>query len=100
VTQLHDAFVGHALERHDSIGCSETRSLGAQSVLNTRIPVWLFTLMELGQPEFCLLYYYYYVLLRHNGGKTEHSSSVGNESVPIQLAQCWFPGLAISSAKI
>jgi len=23
-----------------------------------------------------------------------------NESVPIQLAQCWFPGLAISSAKI
>jgi len=26
--------------------------------------------------------------------------SVGNESVPIQLAQCRFPGLAISSAKI
>ena len=25
---------------------------------------------------------------------------VGNESVPIQLAQCRFPGLAISSAKI
>jgi len=23
-----------------------------------------------------------------------------NESVPIQLAQCWFPGLAISNAKI
>ena len=23
-----------------------------------------------------------------------------NESVPIQLAQCWLPGLAISSAKI
>jgi len=23
----------------------------------------------------------------------------GNESVPIQLAQCWFPGLAISNAK-
>jgi len=23
-----------------------------------------------------------------------------NESVPIQLAQCWFSGLAISSAKI
>jgi len=23
-----------------------------------------------------------------------------NESVPIQLAQCWFPGLAVSSAKI
>jgi len=27
-------------------------------------------------------------------------SLVGNESVPIQLAQCWFPGLAISNAKI
>jgi len=23
----------------------------------------------------------------------------GNESVPIQLAQCWFPGLAIINAK-
>ena len=26
--------------------------------------------------------------------------AIGNESVPIQLAQCWFTGLAISSAKI
>jgi len=25
---------------------------------------------------------------------------IGNESVPIQLAQCWFSGLAISSAEI
>ena len=25
---------------------------------------------------------------------------IGNESAPIQLAQCRFPGLAISSAKI
>jgi len=25
---------------------------------------------------------------------------IGNESAPIQLAQCWFPGLAISNAKI
>ena len=24
---------------------------------------------------------------------------IGNESVPIQLAQCWFTGLAISSKK-
>ena len=24
---------------------------------------------------------------------------IGNESVPIQLTQCWFPGLAISNAK-
>jgi len=28
------------------------------------------------------------------------ASSIGNKSVPIQLAQCWFPGLAISNAKI
>jgi len=27
-------------------------------------------------------------------------SSIRNESVPIQLAQCRFPGLAISNAKI
>jgi len=26
-------------------------------------------------------------------------SALGNESVPIHLAQCWFRGLAISSAK-
>ena len=26
--------------------------------------------------------------------------NLGNESVLIQLAQCWFPGLAISKAKI
>ena len=25
---------------------------------------------------------------------------IGHKSAPIQLAQCWFPGLAISSAKI
>jgi len=25
---------------------------------------------------------------------------IGNENVPIQLAQCWFPGLTISNAKI
>jgi len=25
---------------------------------------------------------------------------IGNESVPIQLAQYWFPGLAISNAKM
>ena len=27
-------------------------------------------------------------------------SGIGNESVPIQLAQCRLPGLAISSAKM
>jgi len=26
--------------------------------------------------------------------------AIGSESVPNQLAQCWFPGLAISNAKI
>jgi len=26
--------------------------------------------------------------------------TIGKESVPTQLAQCWFPGLAISNAKI
>jgi len=25
---------------------------------------------------------------------------IGNESVPIQLAQCWFRGLAISNTKV
>ena len=30
----------------------------------------------------------------------EFIKRIGNESVPIQLAQYWFPGLAISSAKI
>ena len=27
-------------------------------------------------------------------------ANTGNDSVPIQLAQCWFPGLAFSSAII
>ena len=29
---LDDAFVGHPRQRHDVIGCSETRTVGAQSV--------------------------------------------------------------------
>ena len=28
------------------------------------------------------------------------SLALGNESVPIKLARCWFPELAISNAKI
>jgi len=36
--------------------------------------------------------------LSHNQGQI--SATVGNESVPIQLAQCWFSGLAIFNAKI
>ena len=31
-TQLHFAFICHARQRHDLIGCSETRTVGAQSV--------------------------------------------------------------------
>jgi len=32
-TQLHDAFIGRrARQRHDLIGCSETRTVGARSV--------------------------------------------------------------------
>ena len=27
------------------------------------------------------------------------NKTTGNSSVPIQLARCWFPGLAISDAK-
>jgi len=34
-TQLHDAFIGRARQRHDLIGCSETRSVGAQSSLSS-----------------------------------------------------------------
>jgi len=32
-TQLQDAFIGHARQRHDVIGCGETGTVGAQSVL-------------------------------------------------------------------
>jgi len=28
------------------------------------------------------------------------TAGIANESVPVQLAQCWFHGLAISNAKI
>ena len=33
-------------------------------------------------------------------GCPSSAASRGDEGVPIQLAQCWFPGLAISNAKI
>jgi len=32
-TTRQDAFIGHARQSHDVIGCSETRSVGAQRVL-------------------------------------------------------------------
>ena len=39
LTQLHDAYIGHARKRHDSTlkltVCSKTRTVGAQSVLDT-----------------------------------------------------------------
>jgi len=31
--------------------------------------------------------------------QTPSARHIGNERVPIQLAQCWFRGLAISNAK-
>ena len=37
-------------------------------------------------------------IMRHTNPRT-HSLTIGNESVPIQPAQCWFPGLAISDAR-
>jgi len=36
----------------------------------------------------------------HNDSGINQHLLIGNESVPIQLAQCRFSGLAISSAKI
>ena len=45
-TQLHDAYTGHARQCHDLIGCSETRTVGAQSVLNLDI-MWRNPLREL-----------------------------------------------------
>jgi len=33
-------------------------------------------------------------------GTVASAESIENETVPIQLAQCWFSGLAISNAKI
>jgi len=36
----HDAFIGHARQRHDLTGCSETRAVGAQNPF----PMRLFTL--------------------------------------------------------
>ena len=34
------------------------------------------------------------------GTVLSNSLNIGNESVPIQLGQCWFPGLAVSNTKI
>jgi len=36
---IRDAFIGHARRRHDSTGCSETRTVGARLVLNRCGPV-------------------------------------------------------------
>ena len=38
------SFIGHARRRHDFIGCGKIRNVSAQSVLNTCIPMRLFTL--------------------------------------------------------
>ena len=36
---------------------------------------------------------------RYRDRQTDRQTAIGNESAPIQLAQCHFPRLAISSAK-
>jgi len=36
---------------------------------------------------------------RRTKGALHMLDQIGNESAPIQLAQCWFPGLAIANAK-
>ena len=42
-----------------------------------------------------------YTSIRHFTACVQiETGAIGNKSVPIQLAQCWFPGLAISNAKI
>jgi len=38
--------------------------------------------------------------LLYSDKSTYRHECIGNESVPIQLAQCWFPGLAIYNTKI
>jgi len=43
--------------------------------------------------------YYASIVVRVKIHKSR-SESIGNESAPIQLVQCQFPRLAISSAKI
>jgi len=40
-TTRHDAFIGHARRRSDSIGCNESRTVSAQPALNTCIPHFL-----------------------------------------------------------
>ena len=37
--------------------------------------------------------------MRRLRANTALSVATGNESAPMQLAQCWFPGLAVSNAK-
>jgi len=41
-TQLRDAFIGHARQRHDLTSYSETRTVCVRFVLNRCIPVWRF----------------------------------------------------------
>ena len=82
--------------------CSLTRCL-APAPLKLRPygakPICLLLLLLL------LLYYYYYyhypsVCVLSIGGTGSDDAAIESESVPIQLAQCRFPGLAISNARI
>jgi len=53
-------------------------------------------LVDLLRTGYVILHGMLPILCVHNGTLF----AIGNESVPIQLAQYWFPGLTISSVKI
>ena len=40
------------------------------------------------------------IICANTGRSMARHETIRKESVPIQLTQCWFPGLAISNAKI
>jgi len=52
------------------------------------------------RPHTCYIRYRPMSILEATARADTIRYDTGNESVPIQLAQCWFPGLAISKAEI
>ena len=53
-------------------------------------------LLVLFKGNLCVLLVFIFQLINDDD---DDDVAIGNESVPIQLAQCRFPGLAISNAK-
>jgi len=53
-------------------------------------------LLVLFKGNLCVLLVFIFQLINDD----DDDCAIGNESVPIQLAQCRFPGPTISSAKI